>query len=104
MKAAVYYETGTPDVFRYEEVPDPVVGPGDILIDVEAVSIEGGDTLNRLGGISRRPHTSSATSAPARWPRWERTSTVSRQATGWSLSGSTGPTPNAEPFPMRLRG
>jgi NADPH:quinone reductase len=57
MKAAVYYETGTPDVFRYEEVPDPVVGPGDILIDVEAVSIEGGDTLNRLGGdIARVPH------------------------------------------------
>ena len=24
MKAAVYYETGDPDVFRYEEVPDPV--------------------------------------------------------------------------------
>jgi NADPH:quinone reductase len=57
MKAAVYYETGAPDVFRYEDVPDPVAGPGDILIDVEAVSIEGGDTLNRLGGdIARAPH------------------------------------------------
>jgi NADPH2:quinone reductase len=57
MKAAVYYETGTPDVFRYEEVPDPAVGPDDILIDVEAVSIEGGDTLNRLGGaIGLTPH------------------------------------------------
>jgi NADPH2:quinone reductase len=57
MKAAVYYETGTPDVFRYEEVPDPTVGPGEILIDVEAVSIEGGDTLNRLGGdLARVPH------------------------------------------------
>ncbi len=57
MKAAVYYETGTPDVFRYQEVPDPVTGPGDILIDVEAVSVEGGDTLNRLGGdIGRVPH------------------------------------------------
>jgi NADPH:quinone reductase len=57
MKAAVYYETGSPDVFRYEEVPDPVAGPGDILIAVEAVSIEGGDTLNRLGGdLGRVPH------------------------------------------------
>ena len=57
MKAAVYYETGAPDVFRYEDVPDPVAGPGDILIDVEAVSIEGGDTLNRLGGdLARVPH------------------------------------------------
>ena len=24
MKAAVYYETGAPDVFRYEDVPDPI--------------------------------------------------------------------------------
>jgi NADPH2:quinone reductase len=51
MKAAVYYETGPPDVFRYEDVPDPVCGPGDVLIQVEAISIEGGDTLNRLGGM-----------------------------------------------------
>ena len=57
MKAAVYYETGAPDVFRYEDVPDPVCGPGDILIDVAAVSIEGGDTLSRLGGdLGRVPH------------------------------------------------
>ena len=57
MKAAVYYETGGPDVFRYEDVPDPVCGPGDVLIRVEAVSIEGGDTLNRLGGdLATVPH------------------------------------------------
>ena len=57
MKAAVYYETGAPGVFLYEDVPDPVPGPGDIMIDVEAVSIEGGDTLNRLGGdLARVPH------------------------------------------------
>ena len=57
MKAAVYYETGPPSVFRYEDVPDPVVGPGDVLVDVEAVSIEGGDTLNRAGGeMATTPH------------------------------------------------
>ena len=39
MKAAVYYETGGPDVFRYEDVPDPTCGPGDVLITVEAISI-----------------------------------------------------------------
>ena len=50
MKAAVYYENGPPSVFRYEEVPDPVPGPGEMLVRVEVVSIEGGDTLNRLGG------------------------------------------------------
>jgi NADPH2:quinone reductase len=57
MRAAVYYETGSPDVFRYEEVPDPTCGPGEVLISVEAISIEGGDTLNRLGGeLSGVPH------------------------------------------------
>ncbi len=57
MKAAVYYQTGGPEVFRYEEVPDPGMGPGDVLIRVEAISIEGGDTLNRLGGaMSGSPH------------------------------------------------
>ena len=57
MKAAVYYETGAPEVFRYEDVPDPVPGSGEILVAVEAVSIEGGDTLNRLGGdLAHVPH------------------------------------------------
>ena len=69
MKAAVYYETGEPDVFRYEDVPDPVAGPGDVLVDVEAISIEGGDTLNRRGGEMASRRTSSATSAPGRSAR-----------------------------------
>jgi NADPH2:quinone reductase len=57
VKAAVYYQTGGPEVFRYEEVPDPVPGPGDVLVRVEVISIEGGDTLNRSGGaLSGSPH------------------------------------------------
>lgn len=57
MKAAVYYETGSPDVFRYEELPDPECGAGAVLIDVKAISIEGGDTLNRAGGeMASIPH------------------------------------------------
>jgi NADPH2:quinone reductase len=57
MKAAVYYETGAPDVFRYEDRPDPEVGAGSVLIDVKAISIEGGDVLNRAGGeMPGKPH------------------------------------------------
>jgi NADPH2:quinone reductase len=57
VKAAVYYQTGAPDVFRYEDVPDPACGPGMVLIEVRAVSIEGGDTLHRGSGvIGARPH------------------------------------------------
>src|SRR5436190_6763375 len=57
MKAAVYYETGPPDVFRYEDVDDPAVFPGGVVVDIEAISIEGGDTLNRGGGeMTSTPH------------------------------------------------
>ena len=50
MKAAVYYENGDPSVLKYEDVPDPECHPKGIVIRVEAVSIEGGDTLNRWRG------------------------------------------------------
>ena len=57
MKAAVYYETGGPEVFRYEDRPDPACGPGMVLVEVRAISIEGGDTLHRAGGdMANRPH------------------------------------------------
>ena len=57
MKAAVYYKTGAPSVLRYEDVADPVPGPDEMLTRVQAVSIEGGDTLNRLGGeLATVPH------------------------------------------------
>jgi NADPH:quinone reductase len=57
MKAAVYYENGTPDVLKYEDVPDPVCHPKGVVIRVEAVSIEGGDTLNRWhGALVTKPH------------------------------------------------
>jgi len=57
VKAAVYYETGDPEVFRYEDVADPVCAPNGVVLDVEVVSIEGGDTLNRRGGeMPAHPH------------------------------------------------
>src|SRR5205085_2797175 len=57
MKAAVYYKNGPPEVLQYEDVADPVCGPGFVLVKVEAISIEGGDTLNRLGGeLLSTPH------------------------------------------------
>ena len=49
MKAAVIYENGGPDVLRYEDVPDPECPEGHVLVDVESISIEGGDLLARAG-------------------------------------------------------
>ncbi|WP_148255386.1 quinone oxidoreductase family protein [Aidingimonas lacisalsi] len=47
MKAAVYDECGAPEVLHYKDIPDPDLSASDVLIDVEAISIEGGDLLNR---------------------------------------------------------
>jgi len=47
MKAAVIAENGGPEVLTYAEVPDPVCADDGIVIDVETISIEGGDLLAR---------------------------------------------------------
>ena len=57
MKAAVYYQNGGPEVLRYEELPDPVCPPDRLLVRLRAISIEGGDTVNRaIGPLTARPH------------------------------------------------
>jgi len=47
VKAAVIHENGGPEALRYEEVPDPDCPDGCVVIDTEAISIEGGDLLAR---------------------------------------------------------
>jgi|TARA_B100001105_G_scaffold52389_1_gene39622 NADPH:quinone reductase-like Zn-dependent oxidoreductase len=39
VKAVVIREFGGPDVLRLEDVPDPVPGPGDVVVQVHAVSV-----------------------------------------------------------------
>jgi NADPH2:quinone reductase len=57
MKAAVYYQNGGPEVFHYKDVVDPGCGPDEVLIRVEAISVEGGDLVNReLRPLARVPH------------------------------------------------
>ena len=50
MKAAVYYQTGGPEVLRYEDLPDPSCGSREVKVDVKAIAVEGGDVLNRAHG------------------------------------------------------
>jgi NADPH:quinone reductase len=57
MKAAVIYENGGPEALRYEEVPDPQCPDGCVIVDAEAISVEGGDLLARAGGdLLATPH------------------------------------------------
>jgi NADPH:quinone reductase len=50
MKAAVIYQNGGPEVLRYEDVPDPGCPDGFVVVDAEAISLEGGDLLARAAG------------------------------------------------------
>src|SRR5215468_10999151 len=57
MKAAVYNENGGPEVLRYEEVPAPACPPDGVLVEVEVISVEGGDTIHRARTpFTDRPH------------------------------------------------
>lgn len=57
MKAAVIHENGGPEVLRYQDVPDPDCPDGCVVVDAEAISIEGGDLLARAGGdLPAAPH------------------------------------------------
>jgi NADPH:quinone reductase len=57
MKAAVIYENGGPEVLRYEDVSDPECPDGCVVVDAEAISVEGGDLLARAAGeLLATPH------------------------------------------------
>lgn len=49
MKAIVVHETGDPGVLSHEEVAKPPVGPGQVLVDVEAAGLNFIDTYHRSG-------------------------------------------------------
>ena len=100
MKAAVYYEHGGPEVFRYEDVPDPVCHRKGIVIRVEAGSVEGGDLLDRSGNLSAVdpcPHVmlwtalhhprelSSLQAGGVRWVRWLRSVWIWRSQSSRSM-------------------
>src|SRR5258705_4728938 len=57
MKVAPYYESGGPEVLRYEDVPAPTCAPNGVVIGIRAIGIEGGDVGNRARGmLAARPH------------------------------------------------
>src|ERR671921_463088 len=52
MKAAYFMRNGGPEVMEYGEVPDPVAGPGQVLVDVHAASVNGADWKVRSGSYA----------------------------------------------------
>lgn len=49
MHAITIREPGGPDVLEWTEVPDPVPGPGEVLLDVVASALNRADLLQRQG-------------------------------------------------------
>ena len=52
MKAAFFMKNGGPEVMQYGDVPDPVAGPGHVLVDVHAASVNGADWKVRAGSYA----------------------------------------------------
>lgn len=55
MKAAVTDTGGAPESLHIVDLPDPRAGDGEVLIRVGAISIEGGDLIDRREGKTRYP-------------------------------------------------
>ncbi|MGH7094573.1 MAG: NADP-dependent oxidoreductase [Stellaceae bacterium] len=54
MKAALITAHGGVDVFRYGDTPDPVAGPGDVVVDIHAASVNASDYKVRLGSYDSK--------------------------------------------------
>ncbi len=52
MKAAFIEQFGGPEVLKYGDLPDPAAGPGEVVVDVAAASINGADWKVRRGQSS----------------------------------------------------
>jgi putative PIG3 family NAD(P)H quinone oxidoreductase len=79
MRAIVITTPGGPEVLRLEEVPDPVPGPGEALVEVNAAGINRADAMQREGRYPPPP------GAPP-YPGMEcsgRISAVGPGVTGW---------------------
>jgi putative PIG3 family NAD(P)H quinone oxidoreductase len=70
MKAVVITEFGGPEVLAVRELPDPVPGPHEVVIDVAATAINRADLLQRAG------HYPPPKGAPD-WPGLECSGTIS---------------------------
>jgi putative PIG3 family NAD(P)H quinone oxidoreductase len=49
MRAVIASEPGGPEVLTVTELPDPVPGPGEVVVDVSATAVNRADTLQRQG-------------------------------------------------------
>lgn len=90
VRAVVVTSPGGPQVLRVERVPDPVPGPGELLVDVAAAGVNRADLLQRAGHYPPPP------GAPT-WPGLEVSGVVT--AVGPLATGRTTPEGAGAPAP-----
>jgi len=60
MKAMLLMGHGGPEMMKYGEAPDPKAGPGEVVVDINAASVNGADPKVRRGNgryqLDRFPH------------------------------------------------
>jgi putative PIG3 family NAD(P)H quinone oxidoreductase len=81
MWAVVIDEPGGPEVLTWREVPDPVAGPGEVVVRVAASAVNRADLLQRQGFYEPPPGAS-------RYPGLECSGTVAAlgpEVTGWQV-------------------
>ncbi len=55
MKAVRVHQFGGPEVMKFEDVPDPSPGPGQVVVHVRAAGVNPVDTYIRTGTYARKP-------------------------------------------------
>jgi NADPH2:quinone reductase len=55
MKAIRVHEFGGPAVMKLEEIPDPIAGPGDVVVRVRAAGVNPVDAYMHTGTYARKP-------------------------------------------------
>lgn len=51
MRAVQYTRFGPPEVLRVNDVPTPQPGPGELLVEVRAASVDAGEAAFRAGAL-----------------------------------------------------
>ena len=59
MKAVTVPEPGEPDALVLDEVPDPMPGPGEVVVDVVAAGVNRADVMQRQGHYNPPPGSSA---------------------------------------------
>src|SRR4029450_6858980 len=81
MRAVTISEPGGPEVLGWSEVPDPVCGPGEVLVDVAATAVNRADLLQRQGHYPPPPGASEILGLECSGVISE----VGAEVTGWSV-------------------